>query len=103
MAVQEVIALNLGFQALVCKLWPAAMQRGLNIAIHFRRVHKLKGDVIRAIRDYYGSLQVAGPENAAIPRDGSRPIRELEISNGVSRGQCRYLSLASSNRARTRQ
>jgi superfamily II DNA helicase RecQ len=95
--INDIIVQNLEFQVLICKLCHAAVQGGATVESHFRRVHKLTGDIIRDVRDYYGELPCSNPQNAKVPIDGSRPIAELDVQSGYSCNQCRFLTIAHSN------
>ncbi|KAH7187401.1 hypothetical protein DER44DRAFT_644980, partial [Fusarium oxysporum] len=64
---------------------------------HFRYVHQLKGQVLKDIKDYYGTLELADPKLAATPEDNSEAIEQLVISHGYSCNACRYLTIARDN------
>lgn len=97
MQLSDIVVQNLEFQLLICKICRCAVQAGSTVESHFRRVHKLKGDIIRDIRNSYGHQSLRTPDNADIPRDGSRPVAELETKHGFSCTKCRYLTISRSN------
>ncbi|KAJ0119390.1 Uncharacterized protein HZ326_31822, partial [Fusarium oxysporum f. sp. albedinis] len=40
----------------------AAVRPGSSIELHFRRQHQLKGQVLKDIKNYYGTLELADPK-----------------------------------------
>jgi hypothetical protein len=94
---EDIVQLNQDYQILVCRLCQAAIRPGSSIELHFRRQHQLKGQVLKDIKDYYGTLELADPKLAAIPKDNSQAIDQLTISHGYSCNACRYLTIARDN------
>ncbi|KAL9565573.1 hypothetical protein ACKAV7_009755 [Fusarium commune] len=74
-----------------------AVRPGSSIETHFRQKHLLKGQVLKDIKDYYGTLELADPKLAATPEDNSEAIEQLVISHGYSCNACRYLTIARDN------
>jgi hypothetical protein len=97
MQIDDVAVQNLEFQLLICKLCRCAVQAGSKVASHFQRVHALKGDLVRDIRDYYSEVSLRHPDHADCPSDGRPPIAELTIHHGFSCNQCRFFTTADSN------
>jgi hypothetical protein len=50
--------------------------------------------VLKDIKDYYGTLELADPKLAATPEDNSEAIEQLVISHGYSCNACRYLTIS---------
>ncbi|KAF4331910.1 hypothetical protein FBEOM_14308 [Fusarium beomiforme] len=93
----DIVQLNQDYQILVYRLCQAAIRPGSSIELHFRRQHQLKGQVLKDIKDYYGTLKLADPKLAVIPEDNSEAIEQLAISYGYSCNACRYLTIARDN------
>lgn len=85
---------------LLCRLCKAAVQPGAGIESHFRQEHQLKGIVLKDIKNYYGSMELADPKFAASSEDNSLAIELLTISDGFSCPTCRYLIVAQDNTVR---
>jgi hypothetical protein len=64
---EDIIQLNQDYQILICRLCQAAVRPGSSIESHFRQKHQLKGQVLKDIKDYYGTLELADPKLAATP------------------------------------
>ncbi|KAI3567873.1 hypothetical protein IWW34DRAFT_874732 [Fusarium oxysporum f. sp. albedinis] len=94
---EDIIQLNQDYQILICRLCQAAVRPGSSIETHFRQKHLLKGQVLKDIKDYYGTLELADPKLAATPEDNSEAIEQLVISHGYSCNACRYLTIARDN------
>ncbi|GKU07275.1 unnamed protein product [Fusarium langsethiae] len=94
---EDIVQLNQDYQILVCRLCQAAIRPGSSIELHFRRQHQLKGQVLKDIKDYYSTLELADPKLAVIPEDGSQAIDQLTISHGYSCNACHYLTTAKDN------
>jgi hypothetical protein len=75
-------------QILICRLCQAAIRPGSSIKSHFRYVYQLKGQVLKDIKDYYSTLELADPKLAATPEDNSQAIEQLIISHGYSCNAC---------------
>jgi hypothetical protein len=58
---EDIVQLNQDYQILVCRLCQAAIRPSSSIELHFRRQHQLKGQVLKDIKDYYGTLELADP------------------------------------------
>jgi hypothetical protein len=76
---EDIIQLNQEYQILICRLRQAAIRPGAGIESHFRYVHQLKGQVLKDIKDYYGTLEVADPTLTATSEDNSQAIEHLAI------------------------
>ncbi|EYB28035.1 hypothetical protein FG05_30289 [Fusarium graminearum] len=94
---ENLIQLNEVYQILICRLCQAATRPGNSIEIHFRQKHQCKGKLLKEIKDYYGTLELADPKLAAIPEDNSEAIEQLAILHGYSCNACRYLTIARDN------
>jgi hypothetical protein len=94
---EDIVQLNQDYQILVCRLCQAAIRPGSSIELHFRRQHQLKCQVLKDIKDYYSTLELADPKLAATPEDGSQAIDQLTISHGYSCNACHYLTTAKDN------
>jgi hypothetical protein len=94
---EDYVQLNQDYQILICRLCQAAICPGARIESHFRYVHQLKGQELKDIKNYYGTLELADPKLAAIPEDNSQAIEQLAISDGYSCCACRYLTTARDN------
>ncbi|PCD21222.1 hypothetical protein FGRA07_11749 [Fusarium graminearum] len=94
---ENLIQLNEVYQILICRLCQAATRPGNSIEIHFRQKHQCKGKLLKDIKDYYGTLELADPKLAAIPEDNSEAIEQLAILHGYSCNACRYLTIARDN------
>jgi hypothetical protein len=53
--------------------------------------------VLKDIKDYYGSMELADPKFAALPEDDSPAIELLTILDGYSCAACRHLTVARDN------
>jgi hypothetical protein len=53
--------------------------------------------VLKDIKDYYSTLELADPKLIAVPEDNSPAIEQLAISDGYSCNPCRYLTIARDN------
>jgi hypothetical protein len=71
---ENIIQLNQDYQILICRLCQAAIRPGRTIESHYRYVHQLKGQVLKDIKDYYGTLELADPTLTATPEDNSQAI-----------------------------
>ncbi|KAI3587208.1 hypothetical protein IWW34DRAFT_825382 [Fusarium oxysporum f. sp. albedinis] len=94
---KDIIQLNQDYQILLCRLCQAAVRLGLGIESHFRQKHQLKGQVLKDIKDYFGTLELADPKLTTVPEDNSPAIEQLTISDGYSCRACRYLTIARDN------
>ncbi|GKU10457.1 unnamed protein product, partial [Fusarium langsethiae] len=94
---EDIIQLNQEYQILICRLCQSAVRPGSSIELHFRRQHQLKGQLLKDIKDYYGTLELADPKLAATPEDNSEAIEQLVILHGYSCNACRYLTIARDN------
>ncbi|KAG4282255.1 hypothetical protein FPRO04_13331 [Fusarium proliferatum] len=94
---EDIVHINQDYQVLICQLCQAAVRPGAGIESHFRFVHQLKGQVLRDIKDYFGTLELADPKFIAVPEDNSPVIEHLAISDGYSCCACRYLTIARDN------
>ncbi|KAI3572913.1 hypothetical protein IWW34DRAFT_837925 [Fusarium oxysporum f. sp. albedinis] len=97
---EDIIQLNQDYHILICRLCQAAVRPGSSIELHFRRQHQLKGQVLKDIKNYYGTLELADPKLTATPEDNSQAIQYLTISKGYSCNACRYLTTAKDNAVR---
>ncbi|EXK76188.1 hypothetical protein FOQG_19055 [Fusarium oxysporum f. sp. raphani 54005] len=57
----------------------------------------MSSSLLKDIKDYYGTLELADPKLAATPEDNSQAIEQLAISHGYSCRACRYLTTARDN------
>ncbi|KAH7187200.1 hypothetical protein DER44DRAFT_754017 [Fusarium oxysporum] len=89
--------LNEQHQMLLCRLCKVAIEPGARIEWHFRGEHQLKGRVLKDIKYYYGSMELADPKFAALPEDNSPAIKLLTILDGYSCVACRHLTVARDN------
>jgi hypothetical protein len=96
----DIVHLNQDHQILICRLCQSAVRPGNSIELHFRRQHQLKGQLLKDIKDYYSTLELADPKLAATPEDNSQAIEQLTISKGYSCNACRYLTIAQDNAVR---
>jgi hypothetical protein len=53
--------------------------------------------VLKDIKDYYSTFELADPKLIALPEDNSLAIEQLAISDGYSCNACRYLTIARDN------
>ncbi|KAF4943847.1 hypothetical protein FGADI_13127 [Fusarium gaditjirri] len=84
------------------ELW-TCIKRGTNKQATFptkQKEHQLKGQVLKDIKKYYGTLELADPKLTATPEDNSQAIQYLTISKGYSRNACRSLTTAKDNAVR---
>lgn len=94
---EDIIYLNPDYQILICRLCQAAVRPGAGIESHFRFVHQLKGQVLKDIKDYFSTLELADPKLIAVPEDNSPAVEQLAVSDGYSCNACRYLTVARDN------
>ncbi|KAL7758415.1 hypothetical protein ACKLNR_010842 [Fusarium oxysporum f. sp. zingiberi] len=94
---EDIIQLNPDYQILICRLCQAAVRPGAGIESHFRFVHQLKGQVLKDIKDYFSTLELADPKLIAVPEDNSPAVEQLAVSDGYSCNACRYLTVARDN------
>ncbi|KAM5527130.1 hypothetical protein FOXYSP1_20399 [Fusarium oxysporum f. sp. phaseoli] len=85
---------------LLCRLCKSAVRPGTSIESHFRHEHQLKGKVLKDIKDYYGSMELADLKFAELPQDGSVAVELLDIFSGYSCAACRYYTVARDNTIR---
>ncbi|EGU82051.1 hypothetical protein FOPG_18474 [Fusarium oxysporum f. sp. conglutinans race 2 54008] len=97
---EDIVQLNQDYQILICRLCQAGVQPGAGIESHFRFVHQLKGQVLKDIKNYFSTLELADPKLIAVPEDNSPVIEQLAISDGYSCCACRYLTIARDNGVR---
>ncbi|KAG8664772.1 uncharacterized protein FPOAC1_013552 [Fusarium poae] len=86
---EDIVQLNQDYQILICRLCQSAVRPGSSIELHFRRQHQLKGQILKDIKDYYSTLELADPK--------------LAISHGYSCNACRYLTIARDSIVRHRR
>ncbi|KAL9563895.1 hypothetical protein ACKAV7_011930 [Fusarium commune] len=79
----DIVQLNQDYQILVCRLCQAAIRPGSSIELHFRRQHQLKGQVLKDIKDYYGTLELADPKLAAIPKDNTATHADILLLHEI--------------------
>ncbi|KAK7583650.1 hypothetical protein V3481_012931 [Fusarium oxysporum f. sp. vasinfectum] len=94
---EDIIYLNPDYQILICRLCQAAVRPGAGIESHFRFVHQLKGQVLKDIKDYFSTVELADPKLIAVPEDNSPAVEQLAVSDGYSCNACRYLTVARDN------
>ncbi|KAF4421770.1 recQ family helicase [Fusarium austroafricanum] len=94
---EDYVQLNHDYQILICRLCQVAVRPGSGIESHFRRKHQLKGQILKDIKDYYSTLELADLKLIAVPEDNSPAIKQLAISDGYSCCVCRYLTIARDN------
>ena len=58
---EDIIHHNQDYQILICRLCQVVVRPGGSIETHFRQKHLLKGQVLKDIKDYYGTLELADP------------------------------------------
>jgi hypothetical protein len=95
--IKGIVQLNERHRMLLCRLCKAAIRPGAGIKSHFRQEHQLKGKVLKDIKDYYGVMELAAPNLAALPEDNNLGIEQLAILDGYSCEACRYLTVAMIN------
>ncbi|EXL90517.1 hypothetical protein NOF04DRAFT_20545 [Fusarium oxysporum II5] len=59
---ESIVQLNQEHQMLLCRLCKTAVRPGAGIESHFRQEHQLKGRVLKDIKNYYGSMELADPK-----------------------------------------
>ncbi|KAM7213661.1 hypothetical protein V8F06_010982 [Rhypophila decipiens] len=87
---EDIIQLNQDYQMLICLPCQAAVRPGNSTESHFRQKHQLKGQVLKDIKDYYGTLELADPKLAATPEDNIQAVEQLTISHGYSYNIARH-------------
>jgi hypothetical protein len=97
---EEVAQLNEEHQMLLYRLYKSAVRPGTRIKSHFQHEHQLKGKVLKDIKDYYRSIDLADPKFAELPQDGSIAIELLDILSSYSYAACRYYTVAQDNTVR---
>lgn len=68
---EAIVHLNQDYQLLICCLCKAAIRPGASIKSHFQSVYQLKGQVLKDIKDYYSTLELADPTLTLTPEDNS--------------------------------
>jgi hypothetical protein len=81
---EDIIQLNQDYQILICRLCRAAVRPDASINSHFRRQHQLKGRVLKDIKDYFSTFELADPTLIPLLDDNSLAIEQLTIYNGYS-------------------
>ena len=94
---ENLIQINFEFNILICKPCGSAIQAGSTVESHFRRVHKIKGEILRHILDTCEAHPLQDIQHIDLPDDGRRPIAELPIWNGFRCNECRYLTMSQDN------
>ncbi|GKU09242.1 unnamed protein product, partial [Fusarium langsethiae] len=82
--------LNQEYQILICRLCQAAIRPGAGIESHFRYVHQLKGQVLKDIKDYYGTLKSAIDEliaasQARLEEEDAIRLRKGDLKEEIDR------------------
>jgi hypothetical protein len=78
---EAIIQLNQDYQILICRLCQSAVRPGNSIKSHFRQKHQLKGQMLRDIKDYYGTLALAGPKLTATPYCTNVELKRVALSS----------------------
>jgi hypothetical protein len=94
---EDIVQLNQDYHILICRLYQAAVQPSSSIKLHFQQQHQLKGQVLKDIKNYYNTLELANPKLTATPEDNNQAIQYLTISKGYSCNACRYLTTVKDN------
>lgn len=94
---EEFIYIEEKHQLLVCRPCRAAIRPGNAIEGHFRREHKLTGEILRSIKDYYSSASLSDPQYAELPADGTKANPSLKVLHGYSCSQCSFRTIARDN------
>jgi superfamily II DNA or RNA helicase len=94
--IDDLVALIDEYDMLVCRLCNSAVRPSDGIERHFR-AHKVKGQVLADIKNYFASMELNDPLVAELPVDGSKPIDVLRVLHGYSCTQCRFLTTARDN------
>lgn len=93
----ELVHLNEAHQILICQLCQAGVRPGVGIERHFRKEHRLKGQVLQDIKDYFSTIELNDPVTVQIPTDGTAAIEKLKITKGYSCTSYWYLTIARDN------
>lgn len=79
------------YNILICKKCGYAVRPGNSIHNHFRNIDRVKGHVLKDIRDVFCHLPLSRPEDVQ-PDDYTEPIEWLELHSGYSCRKCRFLT-----------
>ncbi|KAH7010833.1 uncharacterized protein B0I36DRAFT_216334, partial [Microdochium trichocladiopsis] len=80
-------------RVLICMSCRVRIRPGDGVQLHFWRIHRLKGEVMRQILDYsYTAEPIANPQAVPVPADGSPYVEQLPIVDGLSCSDCRFLT-----------
>lgn len=60
-------------------------------------MHRVKGQVLRDITNYFSAMELNDPLTVELPVDGSAPVEGLRVLHGFSCAQCRFLTTARDN------
>ncbi|KAL6405826.1 hypothetical protein AUP68_10965 [Ilyonectria robusta] len=85
------------YHILVCLLCKAAVRPGGAIENHFRHVHHVKGETLKAIKQLHSGWTLGDPMNMAPLDDGSKVITELAAQWGYSCKSCIYMTISRKN------
>lgn len=72
---EDIIQLNQDYQVLICRQCQAAVWPGAGIELYFRRQYQLKGGVLKDIKDYFSTLELADPKIITVPEDNRPAIK----------------------------
>ncbi|KAH7007942.1 uncharacterized protein B0I36DRAFT_404387, partial [Microdochium trichocladiopsis] len=84
---------SLEHRVVICMSCKVGIRPGDGVQLHFWRIHRLKGEVMRQILDYsYTAEPIANPQAVPVPADGSPFVQQLPIVDGLSCSDCRFLT-----------
>lgn len=88
----KIVMINEEHNMLICRLCDNAVRPDNNgIEGHFR-THQVKGQMLKDIVNYHGTMQFNDPLTVALPPDGTRPVEKLRLLHGFSCAKCRFLT-----------
>ncbi|KAF3761218.1 hypothetical protein M406DRAFT_75957 [Cryphonectria parasitica EP155] len=93
---EKTVELNEEYQILLCRLCNNAVRPGNSIEGHFR-AHKIKGQLLRDIVDYYSTMKLQNPLTTDIPAERSKPVQGLLLLHSFRCIQCCFLTIARDN------
>jgi hypothetical protein len=85
-----VMQLNEEHQMLLCWLCKSAVRPGPSIESHFRHEHQLKGKVLKEVKNYYETMELADPKFAELQEDGSVAVELVDMLSDYSCAACRH-------------
>ncbi|KAK3331530.1 hypothetical protein B0H66DRAFT_573160 [Apodospora peruviana] len=80
----KLVMVNEEHNMLICRLCDNVVRPDNNgIEVHFR-THQVKGQVLKDVVNYYGTMQFNDPLTIALPPDGTTPVERLQRLHGFS-------------------